>query len=135
MTAAANVLRWYVMKYGGTRGPVAHLVVEYESPTTICGLTLRTDAGTSLAPSRGTWGQPTRTAGPGIRLCKNCDRMKDADSMQPRPAVPFAHRSVRNVFASTPHGSIRIVSLEIEGDAEAVQAVCQSLVDAVRGRS
>lgn len=81
----------YVARYGGTRGPVTHIVSDVRPDFTVCGLSLVIVA--NGKPFRvvdvgggGKWGQPSADVGRGHHMCKNCDRMKDADSMRPGAA-------------------------------------------------
>lgn len=115
MSVPLNVLGWYLVKYGGTRGPVAHRIAEYSSPATACGVPLRLADGTSRAPARGTWGQPTRTPGPGIRICAHC---------APR------------VAASPAAGRIAVTVVQVEAEGDDVGVLLGALGDlaaAVRG--
>ena len=68
----------YVTRYGGYRGPVAHLTSVMRAGFTVCGLPIRIGLG------GGSWGSLSADIGHGHHLCKNCDSMKDADSVVPR---------------------------------------------------
>lgn len=130
MSAAASVLRWYLVKYGGTRGPVAHLVVDYSSPTTVCGLK-RPRATSTVLPR---WGQPSREYGPGIALCKNCDRMKDASTMQPAAVLArYENASLRVIAAPPARGRVTIMAVQIEGEGAAVASLLASIGELVTG--
>lgn len=106
MSAAASVLRWYLVKYGGTRGPVA----------------------------QPRWGQPSREYGPGIALCKNCDRMKDASTMQPAAVLArYENASLRVIAAPPARGRVTIMAVQIEGEGAAVASLLASIGELVTG--
>lgn len=59
----------YVVRYGNR--PVPHIVGPMRKTHSACGLH-------AVGPK---WGTPADDVGPGQRVCKSCDRMKDADTV------------------------------------------------------
>jgi hypothetical protein len=67
----------YIVRYGGARGPVGHIMSDARLLFTVCGLPI-------VIIGHGPWGNLSNDCAP--RVCKSCERMKDADTVAPRVA-------------------------------------------------
>lgn len=63
---------FYVVRYGSTRGPVAHRIRNLDASRTRCGLLLAEARQLGIAGAGTTWGRPQLELGPGILLCGAC---------------------------------------------------------------